>query len=150
MIYLACPYWHQDPEVRAARVEASRRIAASMAERGQMVFSPLVHGHHIGAGSEGYWREHGLEMLRRCNEVVIIAMDGWWESVGVRAEIAEAQRLGLPIRMILMTRLRSDGLTLSIRWPQSVGKQPPSSPRCSADRLQPTARWNTSGPEFDR
>ncbi len=42
-----------------------------------------------------FWIEATMEMLRRCNGVVLVP--GWEESSGARGEVAEAQRLGLPV-----------------------------------------------------
>jgi hypothetical protein len=33
-------------------------------------------------------------MLARCDELMVVTLDGWDKSVGVAAEVAEAERLG--------------------------------------------------------
>jgi hypothetical protein len=37
------------------------------------------------------------EFLRGCDEIVVLMLDGWEESEGVRAELAIAAELSLPI-----------------------------------------------------
>jgi Domain of unknown function (DUF1937). len=49
MIYLASPYSHPDPLVREARFDAACRAMADLVHAGQIVFSPIVHGHPLGA-----------------------------------------------------------------------------------------------------
>ena len=41
------------------------------------------------------WLEGDLEMLRRCDAVLVVP--GWEKSSGTRAEIAEANACGIPV-----------------------------------------------------
>jgi hypothetical protein len=41
-----------------------------------------------------------LQHLRRCDELVILTLDGWRENEGVQAEIRLAHELGEPIRHV--------------------------------------------------
>ena len=102
MIYLASPYSHPDPAVRRQRLEAVCRAAARMLRDGQFVFSPIAHSvaiaEHGGApDSWAFWRPVDLVMLGRCNELVVLKLDGWETSEGVQAEVARARLLGLPV-----------------------------------------------------
>jgi hypothetical protein len=40
------------------------------------------------------------ERLGRCDEVVVLMLDGWEESIGVQAEIRIARELGKPVRYL--------------------------------------------------
>ena len=44
-----------------------------------------------------FWAEHNREMLGVSSRLVVLALDGWRESVGVAAEIEIARELGLPV-----------------------------------------------------
>jgi hypothetical protein len=44
-----------------------------------------------------FWREYDLWFIRQCDRLTVVMIDGWRESVGVTAEIAEAERLGIPV-----------------------------------------------------
>lgn len=48
-----------------------------------------------GAWPDELWIEGTLELLRRCDAVLLVA--GWRGSEGTIAEIAEARRLGIPV-----------------------------------------------------
>jgi hypothetical protein len=101
MIYLASPYTDADPAVRQWRFESACRAAAALTCQGKTVFSPIAHSHAICAFGVPldwqFWARHDRRYLEVCDEVVVLTLDGWQESVGVRAEIAIAQKLGKPI-----------------------------------------------------
>lgn len=102
-IYLAAPYSHPDEDVRAMRFYAVSRRASLIMRRGDLVFSPITHGHILGAfgglpGDFDFWEAHCLSFLRHwAQELHVLALSGWQESRGVLAEMAEAGRLGLPV-----------------------------------------------------
>jgi len=98
MIYLASPYTHRDACVRHARFDAACRAAADLVHAGQVVFSPIVHGHPLvrfGLPTDwAFWQRFDTEHLRRYDEVIVLQIDGWRESEGVRREIELAAALG--------------------------------------------------------
>lgn len=104
MIYLASPYSHPDPAVREARVLTVCHAAAALIRAGQHVFSPIAHSHPIAAyglpTDWPFWEALLRNHLGRCDELVVLTMDGWRESVGVTAEIAIAKELGKPVRFL--------------------------------------------------
>lgn len=102
MIYLASPYSHPDPDVREQRYRAACHAAAELIQAGHIVFSPVIHSHPLTAfglptGWE-FWQRVDLALLERCDEVVVLKLEGWEESVGVHAEIRTAGELGKPVR----------------------------------------------------
>lgn len=104
MIYLASPYTHSDPSVREARFDAACLATAELMRAGHVVFSPIVHAHplvrfDLPTGWD-YWERIDREHLRRCDEVVVLMLDGWRESRGVQAEIGLAKEMELPIRYL--------------------------------------------------
>jgi nucleoside 2-deoxyribosyltransferase len=103
MIYLACPYSHPDPAVRQERFRHACRAAAEMIRAGKVVFSPVTHSHPLvehGLPTDwAFWERFDRFYLERCDEVVL-TLDGWEVSVGVRSEVAIAQGLGKPVRYL--------------------------------------------------
>jgi len=69
-----------------------------------VVFSPIVHSHPLVAFSLptgwDFWERIDRAYLARCDELVVLMLDGWQESTGVRAEIALARDLGKPVRFL--------------------------------------------------
>lgn len=104
MIYLASPYTHADPAVREERFRAVCRAAAELMRRGTLVLSPIAHSHPIaGFGlptNWEFWERMDREHLKRCDELVVLMMDGWKESRGIQAEIRIARELGKPVRYL--------------------------------------------------
>lgn len=106
LIYLASPYGHTKPlELRQARYEAAVEAEAAMMNAGLMVYSPIVH-RHPGAlrglypHDWEYWRRFDELILSRCDEVHVLTLPGWRESIGVTAEIEIAERMRKAVRYI--------------------------------------------------
>ena len=105
MIYLASPYSHRDPALRQSRYKIACRATAKLIAARIPVFSPLcnsVPAEELGgleADHETYMAVD-LPILRRCDELLIVALDGWEESLGVRREMFEALALRKPITII--------------------------------------------------
>jgi len=99
MIYLAAPYSHDDPSVRQSRRYAAARAAGQIMDAGRLVYSPLSHSWGVLHASpaiinERTWLRHGLDMVRRCDAVVVLQIDGWRESEGVTVEVETARQNG--------------------------------------------------------
>lgn len=104
MIYLASPYSHPDAMIRRQRFHAACRVAANLLASGMAVFSPIVHGHPLvrhGLPTDwSFWERFDRDHITRCDEVVVLMLDGWRDSVGVAAEIRIAGELGKPVRYL--------------------------------------------------
>jgi hypothetical protein len=47
-----------------------------------------------------FWEPFDRHQLERCDEVVVLTLDDWRESVGVQAEIRIAAEYGIPVRYV--------------------------------------------------
>ena len=88
MIYLACPYTHDDAEVRRQRFEAVNRLAARLIREGNIVYSPISHSHAITETGMlppnwEFWEKQSLAMLAVCDTLLVYCLDGWDTSVGM-------------------------------------------------------------------
>ncbi len=104
MIYVISPYSHPDLAVRQQRFVAACRAAAGLARDGHLAISPIVHGHPLvehGLPSDWlFWQRWGRDLLARCDEMIVLQLDGWIDSIGVQAEIALARALGKPLHFV--------------------------------------------------
>src|SRR5687767_10165362 len=104
MIYLASPYSHPDPSIREQRFHAACRTMAALIRAGHRVFSPVAHTRALTAyglpTDWRFWEPHDRAYLERCEEVVILTLEGWDASRGVQAEIQIARELGIPVRYL--------------------------------------------------
>ena len=116
LIYLASPYAHSSATVREARLEAVRHVCGGMVNQGKIVMSPLVYlgelayrGIHPPQG----WYAFDLQLLARCDELVVLQLPGWEDSKGVLVEIAGAQARGMPVRLMPLEEAALPGEIMS-------------------------------------
>ena len=105
LVYLACPYSDPDPMVRERRWVMATGAAASLMKSGErIVYSPISLTHFfpdLGLPTTwDFWRRPSLEMLERCDRLIVLCLSGWKESIGVQAEIAHAQDLRIPVYLL--------------------------------------------------
>lgn len=105
MLYVASPYTHADPDVRQRRFALACVATARMMAAGDVVYSPVAHGHVIedvgGARlSHGDWMRQCLPILARCDGLRVLMIDGWRESSGVAQEIAYAKAADMDVEYV--------------------------------------------------
>ena len=100
MIYLASPYSDVEPTIRDWRFRAAITATVSPHACGPCGDVPVVYGHQftqLGVSADwSFWQRIDRELLARCDEVIVLTLDGWSESKGVQAEIEIAKELGKP------------------------------------------------------
>ena len=101
-IYLAGPYTHGSIIIRQERFEALTKKTAELMRDGHVVFSPITHGHAIAVRHDmpvgfEFWKDQDLEMLRHAAKVIVLMLPGYYESVGVKAEIEAARTIGIDV-----------------------------------------------------
>lgn len=106
LIYLAGPFSHPDPKVMEEREKAHCECAVNLKSQGISVYCPIAetvslakHGNLAGTSWE-VWREHDLNLLRRCDIIYVMQIDGWKQSVGVRGEVKFALKNRIPVGFI--------------------------------------------------
>lgn len=96
LIYIAGAYTAPTAVQRGANVQRARETAANVAALGGFPVTP--HQMQLGiedAGDEPFWYEGTMELMRRCDAVVVAPMSA--ASRGVTREVNEAHRLGKPV-----------------------------------------------------
>ncbi|MCB5201672.1 DUF1937 family protein [Neorhizobium sp. T786] len=103
--YLASPYSHPEPEVRAARAAAVLHASGKLLEAGIHVYSP-IHATHAAAVEHElpkdhvFWLAFNKAFIDPAVGVVVAGIDGWTASEGVRQEITYAQQAGKPVYLL--------------------------------------------------
>ena len=102
MIYLASPYSDSDHAVMEQRFDAVCRYAGKLMNEGHVVYSPIAHCHpiavRVGLPRDWvFWEKFDREMLRCATEFIVLKLDGWEQSKGVRAESEIAKSMGLSV-----------------------------------------------------
>jgi Domain of unknown function (DUF1937) len=100
LIYLASPYSHPDPYVMAERYNHVKYATNYLLKQKQWVYSPIVHNHHLDNAGNSWaeWEDYDLTVLDRCDELWVLMLEGWKESIGVSAEIDFANMKPMSIR----------------------------------------------------
>ena len=97
LYYLAAPYAHPDPLVKRWRLKTVNLTAGRLMQKGQWVFSPLTHNALLDQygvfGDWSTWGDYDLEMVARCDALLVLKLPGWEESKGVQGEIKQARKL---------------------------------------------------------
>lgn len=99
MIYLASPLTHDDPRIRAARIEGALAATDFFLRAGVNIFSPIVYTAQFKGMPIEYehWRFMNDEMIRLSEAVWVLMLPGWEKSRGILHELAVAERMGVPI-----------------------------------------------------
>ena len=124
LIYLACPYTHEEPMVQELRARGATEAAAYLMRQGHVVFSPITHGHEIAkhlsradANRAEFWMAQCLPLVPKFEELHILALDGWDTSKGVEAERAAAHAAGVVVRLFWPETLEHASLPWSSAKP---------------------------------
>lgn len=96
LFYLASPYSHEDPFMREWRYHLAKKAIVFLLSDNLFTISPIVHSHHLGSDlpmDHLFWANYNRALLERCDGLIVLGMDGWAQSKGVRLELALARRL---------------------------------------------------------
>ncbi|HVZ89589.1 MAG TPA: DUF1937 family protein [Polyangia bacterium] len=93
VVYVAGRYRAENAWLVAENIRAAERVGYEVASLGLMPLIPHANTAHFdGTMSPEFWLEGTMELLRRCDAIVMVP--GWEQSQGAVAERAEAFRLG--------------------------------------------------------
>lgn len=78
---------------------------AYLLREGVWVYSPIVHCHELAKRGNlpreaSFWREYNFHMLARSEEMLILRIEGYLDSIGIEEERTEARRLMIPWRYL--------------------------------------------------
>ena len=95
--YLAVPFTvnenkHLERAIKAYRFEVANIYASALMRENYKVYSPISHSYPISLSGGlpvtwEYWKEVDEVAINICNELIVLCLDGWGESVGVMGEI---------------------------------------------------------------
>ena len=104
-IYIASPYSHPDPQIRHLRFIYVNLYVAELIHRTDIIpISPIALSHPLVVLSQGkvpnthaFWRPRNRAIITICEELWVLKLPGWDESVGIRTEVEDAYGLGIPV-----------------------------------------------------
>ena len=92
MYYLASPYSSGNDHSMKQNYYDVVRAQANLLKNGLTVISPIA-AMHVGANMHslpktyGFWKDHCLNMLACCDGIIVLKINGWDKSNGVKDEI---------------------------------------------------------------
>jgi hypothetical protein len=103
--YLAIPYTHNNVFVKHFRAEVSNYIASELTKQGRIIFAPISAWHHIAMkyglpGDFEYWKKLDEQFICASKKVIVVMLDGWKESSGIKLEIDIANKYGIDIEYL--------------------------------------------------
>lgn len=111
--YVASPYSAPKGELaeaarllREKRYRLAMRFVAWAIEKKMIVYSPILHCHDLAIVYElppghEFWLAFDKAMVKGGGGVIVLCIDGWQESFGVKTEIALAHSSGFPVLFAL-------------------------------------------------
>ncbi len=107
LFYLSAPYSSTDDAVKEERMRLFYKYDAYLSRNGHFTLSPLYKVETTKHGSMPddweYWKEYSYKLLSVCDEMIVMKMDGWEESTGVREEIEYCNEHGIDITYVEMS-----------------------------------------------
>lgn len=96
VIYVAGPYRSDTEFGLKQNIRNAEAVAIKAWQAGHVAFCPHKNTAHFGGlCPDEIWLAGGLEMLRRCDAMVLV--QGWEKSSGTLAEIKEAEKYNIPV-----------------------------------------------------
>lgn len=93
LFYLASPYTHDNPHVQDDREQQARFVTALLTNADYTVIAPIPYYcslaklHPNLPTTYAAYKMHNERIMRKCDEMLVLTLGGWRESVGVQAEI---------------------------------------------------------------
>lgn len=128
--YLATPFWHKMPHVRAARSIAADHILAELMKARRAIFCPISQTYHLRhllpANFETWAVEWDCQILAHCQRLLVAVMPGYHLSKGMRREVLFAKEKGIDIapvevETILKRAAYDDGVNSGTLWNVCAG-----------------------------
>lgn len=109
-IYLAGPFSHTDKKVMDYRAHELAKAAGYLLKKGYLVYSPITHSkpivdvYPLFPKTFEFWRPLDESMIMDwADEVWVLALDGWQNSIGVQAEVELAQSLNMKTKLLVFS-----------------------------------------------
>lgn len=96
VIYIAGRYRGPTAWAIEQNIRAAEEVAARVWAMGMVALCPHANSRHMdGLATDEFFLAGTLELMRRCDAVLLVP--NWRDSAGARAEVAEADRLGIEV-----------------------------------------------------
>jgi capsule polysaccharide modification protein KpsS len=106
-VFIISPFTHEDDSIVQQRVELTETYVANLIKQGLTVQSQIAMLYYLTTKHDipityDFWRKYCHQMLEACEQVHVLCLDGWEQSVGVDDEIKLARRLNKRITYVTL------------------------------------------------
>lgn len=124
-VYLASPYSHTDFNIRHQRHAQVASAVLEISRHLVPVYSPIVHWHAIAVEHSlpfdaEFWRTQNEPLIKSCDELWVLCIDGWRQSKGIGIELDFAHQCKKRTRYMTFASL---GETCAI-WKAALAQLP--------------------------
>lgn len=96
LVYVAGPYTATPERTVAQHIDDARLLGCMVASMGALPVIPHMNTAHMdNLQPWGWWIDATLELMYRCNAVVMLP--GWERSRGAKGEHDKAKEIGIPV-----------------------------------------------------
>lgn len=105
LVYLSAPYSSVVDKDKHMGLLMKFAGEYMLSHPGEFIVTPLTNhyalDHVPGLGADwNFWKNYSLDLLCKCDRMLVIEMDGTDTSTGVKAEIKHAIELGIEINHV--------------------------------------------------
>jgi len=105
IFYVAAPYSHSDPLVVESRFTYVSQYVAELTARGMVAISPVAYGHillkyHEMPSDWAFWKNFCRSFLIKCRYMIVLQLEGWEKSEGIKGELEFARANGITIILV--------------------------------------------------
>jgi len=102
IIYIGCPYTHEDKSVMEERYQAVTNVTAFLVAKGWKVFSPITYGHLLCQFKDmpkdfEFWKDLCISFLSKADVFISLNLDGYLGSRGLAEELEYCEDNGIYI-----------------------------------------------------
>lgn len=110
MVFVCAPYSSNDQFIKESRFKSACIGCGLIMDLGGFPMSPLVHGVPIANEMKlpddfDYWSKYCLSFINKSDFLVVLNVEGWEDSSGIKAEIELAHKLNKPVYLFKIVDL---------------------------------------------
>lgn len=112
VIYIACPYVHEDKDIRYYRFKCATSWGAFLMKQTPqpIVYCPISQAHYMAEfgklpGDYEFWKKQDSYFMQYCTTLHVLHLQGVEESIGVAEECKLAKQLGKMILDIPLNKI---------------------------------------------